>query len=74
MRIPGPADKVSERAADRAVRSLARERPGCHCARGLERTGRVVELFPHGEYVPASGNGMYLLFHGYSTLYAVTPR
>jgi outer membrane protein assembly factor BamB len=37
------------------------------------RTGQVVELFPHGEYVPVSGNGMYLLFHGYSTLYAVTP-
>jgi outer membrane protein assembly factor BamB len=38
------------------------------------RTGRVVELFPHGEYAPVSGNGMYLLFHGYSTLYAVGPR
>jgi outer membrane protein assembly factor BamB len=38
------------------------------------RTGRVVEQFPHGEYVPVSGNGMYLLFHGYSALYAVTPR
>jgi outer membrane protein assembly factor BamB len=38
------------------------------------RTGRVVELFPHGDYVPVSGNGMALLFHGFSTLYAVEPR
>ena len=27
--------------------------------------------FKHGQYVPVSGNGMQLLFHGYSTLYAV---
>lgn len=37
-------------------------------------SGRVVERFPHGDYVPVSGNGMALLFHGYSTLYAVQPR
>lgn len=35
------------------------------------RTGRIIESFPHGEYVPVSGNGMALLFHGYSTLYAL---
>ena len=29
--------------------------------------------FKHGQYVPVSGNGMQLLFHGYSTLYAVQP-
>ena len=29
--------------------------------------------FKHGQYVPVSGNGMQLLFHGYSTLYAVMP-
>ena len=34
-------------------------------------SGRVVLQFPHGNYAPVSGNGMQLLFHGYSTLYAV---
>jgi len=38
------------------------------------RSGRVVLRFGHGEYVPVSGNGMRLLFHGYSRLYAVEPR
>jgi outer membrane protein assembly factor BamB len=37
------------------------------------RTGHVVMRFKHGQYVPVSGNGMQLLFHGYSTLYAVQP-
>jgi outer membrane protein assembly factor BamB len=36
--------------------------------------GRVVLRFEHGHYVPVSGNGMRLLFHGYSRLYAVEPR
>ena len=38
------------------------------------RTGRVVLNFPHGEYVPVSGNGGHLLLHGFSRLYAVAPR
>lgn len=38
------------------------------------RTGRVLVWFKHGQYVPVSGDGMYLLFHGYSTLYAVASR
>jgi outer membrane protein assembly factor BamB len=38
------------------------------------RTGRVVFTFPHGDFVPVSGNGMRLLLHGYSRLYAVEPR
>jgi len=38
------------------------------------RTGRVVLRFDKGDYVPVSGNGMRLLFHGYSRLYAVEPR
>jgi len=38
------------------------------------RTGRVLLRFGHGNYVPVSGNGMRLLFHGYSRLYAVEPR
>ena len=38
------------------------------------RTGRVLLRFRHGYYVPVSGNGMRLLFHGYSRLYAVEPR
>jgi outer membrane protein assembly factor BamB len=42
---------------------------------GVDATsGRVLLRFPHGEYVPVSGNGMELLFHGYSTLYALRPR
>jgi outer membrane protein assembly factor BamB len=38
------------------------------------RTGKVLIRFRHGQYVPVSGNGMRLLFHGYSRLYAVEPR
>lgn len=38
------------------------------------RSGRVVLSFPHGEYVPVSGNGNRLLLHGYSRLYAVEAR
>jgi outer membrane protein assembly factor BamB len=37
------------------------------------RTGHVVLNFRHGQYVPVSGNGMRLLLHGYSSLYAVEP-
>jgi outer membrane protein assembly factor BamB len=38
------------------------------------RTGRVLLRFPHGEYVPVSGNGRRLLLHGYSRVWAVEPR
>ena len=38
------------------------------------RSGRIVLVFRHGHYVPVSGNGMRLLFHGYSRLYALEPR
>jgi outer membrane protein assembly factor BamB len=38
------------------------------------RNGRVLIRFPHGQYVPVSGNGKRLLFHGYGRLYAVEPR
>jgi outer membrane protein assembly factor BamB len=38
------------------------------------RSGRVVLRFGHGNYVPVSGNGKFLLFHGYSRLYAVEPK
>jgi outer membrane protein assembly factor BamB len=38
------------------------------------RTGRRVLTFPHGEFVPVSGNGQRLLFHGFSRIYAVEPR
>jgi outer membrane protein assembly factor BamB len=42
---------------------------------GVElRTGRRLVTFPHGQYVPVSGNGMRLLFNGYSRIYAVEPR
>ena len=37
------------------------------------RSGEVVLRFPHGEYVPVSGNGGRLLLHGYSRLWAVEP-
>jgi outer membrane protein assembly factor BamB len=37
------------------------------------RSGHVVFTFRHGEYVPVSGNGSRLLFHGYSSLYALEP-
>lgn len=38
------------------------------------RSGRVVLDFPHGEYVPVSGNGDRLLLHGYSRIWAVEPQ
>lgn len=37
------------------------------------RTGRTIFTFAHGEYAPVSGDGMRLLLHGYSDLYAVQP-
>jgi outer membrane protein assembly factor BamB len=38
------------------------------------KSGRVVLRFPHGEYVPVSGNGRRLLLHGYSRVWAVERR
>jgi outer membrane protein assembly factor BamB len=38
------------------------------------QTGRRLLTFPHGEYVPVSGNGQRLLFNGFSRIYAVEPR
>jgi outer membrane protein assembly factor BamB len=38
------------------------------------RTGRVVLDFPHGEYVPVSGDASRLLLHGFSRLFAVAER
>jgi outer membrane protein assembly factor BamB len=38
------------------------------------RSGRVLLDFPHGQYVPVSGDGGRLLLHGYNRLYAVAPR
>ena len=38
------------------------------------KSGRVLLRFPHGEYVPVSGNGQRLLLHGYSRIWAVEPR
>ena len=38
------------------------------------RSGRVLLRFPHGEYVPVSGNGRRLLLHGYSRVWAVESR
>jgi hypothetical protein len=37
-------------------------------------TGHRLVTFPHGQYVPVSGNGMRLLFNGFSRIYAVEPR
>lgn len=37
-------------------------------------SGHILLRFGHGHYVPVSGNGQRLLFHGYSRLYAVEPR
>jgi outer membrane protein assembly factor BamB len=38
------------------------------------RSGRTVLTFPHGDYVPVSGNGMRLLLNGFSRIYAVEPK
>jgi outer membrane protein assembly factor BamB len=37
-------------------------------------TGRRLVTFPHGQFVPVSGNGGRLLFNGFSRIYAVQPR
>ncbi|MGD0272697.1 MAG: PQQ-binding-like beta-propeller repeat protein [Gaiellaceae bacterium] len=37
-------------------------------------SGRVLVRFPHGDYVPVSGNGQRLLFHGYSRIWALEPK
>jgi outer membrane protein assembly factor BamB len=37
-------------------------------------TGHRLVTFPHGQYVPLSGNGARLLFNGFSRIYAVEPR
>lgn len=42
---------------------------------GVEvHTGRRLFTFPHGEFVPVSGNGMRLLLNGFTRIYAVEPR
>jgi outer membrane protein assembly factor BamB len=38
------------------------------------RSGRLLLRFPHGAYVPASGNAGRLLLYGYAALWAVEPR
>jgi outer membrane protein assembly factor BamB len=38
------------------------------------RTGRQLWTFPHGRYVPVSGNGGRLVMHGPHGLYAVAPK
>jgi len=38
------------------------------------RTGKVLVRFPHGDYVPVSGNGRRLLLHGFSRIWAVDPK
>ena len=38
------------------------------------RTGRQLFSFPHGEYVPVSGNRGRLLLYGWSNLWAVTEK
>ena len=38
------------------------------------RTGRTLWTFPHGEYVPVSGNAARLLFHGRRQIWAVEPK
>ena len=37
------------------------------------RTGHSLLTFPHGQYVPVSGDGMRLLLNGFSRIYAVEP-
>jgi outer membrane protein assembly factor BamB len=37
-------------------------------------SGRVIFRFPHGHYVPISGNGGRLLLHGYQTVWGIEPR
>jgi outer membrane protein assembly factor BamB len=46
-----------------------------HEITGVEASsGRVLLRFPHGEYVPVSGNGGTLLLHGFSRIFAVQHR
>jgi hypothetical protein len=34
----------------------------------------VLIRFPHGHYVPVSGNGGRLLFHGYGAVFGMEPQ
>lgn len=38
------------------------------------RTGRTLWTFPHGQYVPVSGNSARLLIHGPARIWAVEPK
>jgi outer membrane protein assembly factor BamB len=38
------------------------------------RNGRRLWSFPHGQYVPVSGNGSRLILHGKRTIFGVVPR
>jgi hypothetical protein len=38
------------------------------------RSGRPLWTFPHGRYVPVSGNGARLLLHGGGSIWAVEPK
>ena len=38
------------------------------------RSGRVLWSFPHGRYVPVSGNGSVLLMHGGGKIWGVVPK
>ena len=61
-----PSETDQSRAAD--VREIVEDlrRRGIHPP--------VLLRFPHGEYVPVSGNGRRLLLHGYSRIWAVESR
>jgi hypothetical protein len=38
------------------------------------RGGRELWTFPHGRYVPVSGNGSVLLLHGGGAIWGVVPK
>ena len=74
-RAPFRAEHVAGLAARIASGEVAYAGSFAHRIVGVDAaTGRVVLNFPHGEYVPVSGDGGRLLLHGYSRLYAVASR
>ena len=57
-----------------AIAGIAYAGSFAHRILGVEiATGATVFDFPHGEYVPVSGNGARLLLHGFSRIFAVEP-
>ncbi len=76
---PRALERAYAAARSRAPRSSSpasptRARPGAASPASTRGAAASLLRFPHGEYVPVSGNGRRLLLHGYSRVWAVEPK